>query len=242
MGERVTGRSRRHVLNTIGWGLALPALALPASLSAKAGPVTFPTGRIRLRRTLERGLGDGKAVIVTREWDCRFVRLSTGAKIDGQQVAVSVETPPALTALADIERKREVAGLFPMELDRSGAIVGWSDENASIAQAVAQASREIDRKAMQQAAEADVKRYLAELGKTAASLVSQVPRDLFFPAPGKRSESRKLALPGGGTGTYEVTISASARTSDGLLAQSERRIVTRIADSTRVSRETWSVA
>lgn len=220
----------------------MPALALPASLSAKAGAVSFPTDRIRLRRTLERGLGDGKAVIVTREWDCRFVRLSTGARIDGQQVAVSVDTPKALAALADIERKREVSGLFPMELDRSGAIVGWSDQNANIAQAVAQASREIDRKAMEQSAQADVRRYLAELGKTAASLVSQVPRDLFFPAPGKRSESRKLALPGGGTGTYEVTISASARTSDGLLAQSERRIVTRIGGSTRVSRETWSVA
>lgn len=220
----------------------MPALALPASLSAKAGAVSFPTDRIRLRRTLERGLGDGKAVIVTREWDCRFVRLSIGARIDGQQVAVSVDTPKALAALADIERKREVSGLFPMELDRSGAIVGWSDQNANIAQAVAQAAREIDRKAMEQSAQADVRRYLAELGKTAASLVSQVPRDLFFPAPGKRSESRKLALPGGGTGTYEVTISATARTSDGLLAQSERRIVTRIADSTRVSRETWSVA
>ncbi|MBT8428007.1 MAG: hypothetical protein KJO02_08255, partial [Erythrobacter sp.] len=188
----MTGLNRRHILSTIGWSLVLPALALPASLSARAVSVSFPTDRFRLRRTLERGLGDGKAVIVSREWDCRFVKLAAGAKIDGQQVAVSVETPPALAALADIERRREVTGLFPMELDRSGAIVGWPDDNASIAQAVEQASREIDRKAMEQATQADVRRYLAELGKTTASLVSQVPRDLFFPAPGKRSESRKL--------------------------------------------------
>ena len=228
-------------MNTLVWGMGLSALALPVGGSAKASAVAFPEGRFRLRRVLERGLGGGGAIIVTRDWGCRFTKLASGAQLDAQQIGGDVKAPPVLAALADIERKREVSGLFPMRLDRSGTIVDWADGSTSIANAVAQASRVIDRKALEQAAETDAKRYLAEIGKTAASLVSQVPRDLFFPEAGKRSESRKLALPGGGSGSYEVTISARARVSSGLLIESERRIVTRIGDSARVSRETWSI-
>jgi hypothetical protein len=230
------------VLNAIGWGLVLPALALPVRLAAKQQIRVFPAGPIRLRRELERGLGGGASLIVTRDWECRFFANREGARIEGRQVDVSVMAPPALAALAEIERKREVSGLFPLKLDRGGAIVGWPSGEANVARAVERAAREIDKKAVEQSAQADAKRYVAEIGRTAAELVSQVPRDLFYPQTGKRTETRSLDLPGGEKGSYEITIFAKSRRSDGLLETSERRIVTRIGGSARVSRETWTIA
>lgn len=238
----MTQTSRRDVLHAIGWGVALPALALPVRLAASEGRVSFPDSPITLTRELERSLGGGAAVTVARTWECRFNPMSGGATIDARQIEVSVEAPPALAALAKIERSREVTCLFPMELDMSGAIVGWADGDTDLQRAVEEAARAIDLKALEQSAETDAKRYVAEIGKKAAALVSQVPRDLFFPQTGERSELRTLDLPGGGKGSYEVTISATARASDGLLDKSERRIVTRVGGSERVSRETWSAS
>lgn len=238
----MTQTSRRDVLKAAGWGLALPVLALPVRLAAVEGRVTFPTAPVILKRELERSLGGGGAVAVTRIWECRFAVMPEGARIDARQIDVSVSAPAGLSALAEIERRRDVAGLFPMRLDRAGIIVGWEGRSAGIQRAVEEAASAIERKALEQSAEKDARRYVAEIGSKAAALVSQVPRDLFFPQTGERSELRTLDLPGGGTGSYEVTISATARKEDGLLERSERRIVTRIADSARVSREVWSLA
>lgn len=234
--------SRRNVLNALGWCAALPALSISIPLAARARSVRFPERPLRLRRELERGLGGGASLLVTREWECRFSALESGARIEARQLAVTVDAPPPLASLAEIERKREVTGLFPMTLDSNGVIVGWPEGDASIQHAVERASRLIEERAREQNASQDVRRQLAEIGRTAASLVSQVPRDLFFPQAGKRSESRALDLPGGAEGSYEVSVSVSAEPASGLLRQSERRIVTRIGDSARVSRETWAIA
>ena len=210
-------------------------------MAATRTAVAFPKAPIRLRRELTRGLGDGAAIVVTRKWDCQFIATASGAHVQARQVAVDVKAPPALSALAEIERTREVKGLFPLEIDPHGVIVGWSDGAGDISQAVRQAAIAMDRKAAEQDAGVDAKRYLAEIGKTAATLVSQVPRDLFFPQTGELYEQRNLALPGGVKGSYEVTMLASTKPGRALLDHSERRIVTRVGDSSRISRESWTI-
>ncbi|QZD90839.1 hypothetical protein K3148_05495 [Qipengyuania aurantiaca] len=236
----MTYTTRRAALQALAWCSASLGFGLPTVTAARAA-VAFPKGPVRLRRELVRGLGDGAAIVVTRDWECRFILTARGARVEGRQVAVDVEAPAPLAALAEIERKREVTGLFPLEIDTRGLIVDWPEVSGDIAQAVRQAAIAMDRKAAEQDAGADAKRYLAEIGKTAATLVSQVPRDLFFPQTGELYEQRDLPLAGGVKGSYEVTMLASTKPGRALLDHSERRIVTRVGDSSRVSRESWTI-
>ena len=236
----MTYTTRRAALQALAWCTASLGFGLPAAAATRAG-VAFPNGPVRLRRELVRGLGDGAAIVVTRDWECRFILTASGARVEATQVAVDVEAPAPLAALAEIERKREVTGLFPLEIDKHGVIVDWSEASGDIAQAIRQAAIAMDHKAAEQDAGADAKRYLAEIGKTAAALVSQVPRDLFFPQTGELYEQRDLPLAGGVKGSYEVTMLASTKPGGALLDHSERRIVTRVGDSSRVSRESWTI-
>lgn len=232
--------TRRAALQALAWCTASLGFGLPAVAAPRAA-VAFPQIPVRLRRELVRGLGDGAAIVVKRDWECRFIHTASGARVEATQVAVNVEAPAPLAALAEIERKREVTGLFPLEIDTRGIIVDWPDASGDMAQAVRQATLAMDRKAAEQEADADAKRYLAEIGKTAATLVSQVPRDLFFPQTGELYEQRDLPLAGGVKGSYEVTMLASTKPGGALLDHSERRIVTRVGDSSRVSRESWTI-
>lgn len=237
----MSGSSRRRALEIMGWAMAMPALSLPVRLAA-AAKVQFPAGSFVLRRRLERGLGDGAAVVVTRDWECGFRPQGEGALIEARQIAVEVDAPPMLAALADVERRREVTGLFPMTLDGRGRIAGWSEGQAGLEAALQAAKSFMERHLPAPSDARDAKRYLAAMSQTAAAAVSQVPRDLFFPQTGERSAQRALELPGGGEGRYEVTIRASAREADGLLEMSERQIVTHLGDSQRASRERWSIS
>ncbi|MBX7541554.1 hypothetical protein [Qipengyuania sphaerica] len=233
--------SRRNAMAAMAASVALAGLGAPVGLAARGGPVRFPKGPVRLRRVLERGLGDGISLTVSRDWECHFLASQNGASIRARQVLVDVDAPQALAALAQLEKAREVAGLFPMQLDDSGLIVGWAGQAIDLDKAVVAARRAIDGKKLAGSGAQEAKRYVAEMGKTAAELVSQVPRDLFYPHPGQRHEKRALDLPNGAKGTYELTVEARTAAGSGLLDTSERRIVTRIGDSTRISRESWSI-
>ena len=67
------------------------------------------------------------------------------------------------------------------------------------------------------------------------------PADLFRPAPGQRREEREIALPDGRSGRVVVTVEA-ADGEDGVLSQMERRTVTRLDGTERLSSERWSLA
>ncbi len=235
--------NRRTAIGALAAGLAMPLLGAPLKLAARGQPIAFPARPVLLSRELERDLGQHESVLVVRTWDCSFAQIGAGAAIAAKQVASRVTAPPALAALAEIERDRKVSGLFPMQLDRAGLIVGWPDEGKSgIEPAVAHALERLEALDLSHAEDADARRYFAEIGKTAAALVSQVPRDLFFPAEGRSSDKRAMTLPDGTSGSYEVTIEARAKPSSGLLDYSEKRIVTRIGGSERTARERWSIA
>ncbi|MBX7458710.1 hypothetical protein K3152_10680 [Qipengyuania sp. 1NDH17] len=234
--------NRRAILAGIAAGASLSLLSLPVRLAAAPRGITFPEGRFILRRELERGLGGGAAIVVTRNWECSFDQIGAGASVRGTQGRCDVKAPPALAALAEMERSRKVTGLFPMKLDNEGHIFDWGGRGATgIEAALRAADARIDSLTLADGDKRDAKAWLAQVGSTAAEVVSQVPRDLFFPEAGKRTENRKMALPDGQTGSYDITIEAEARQSDGLLVSSERRIVTRIGDSSRIARERWTL-
>lgn len=234
--------NRRSVLAALGASFALAGLATPVRLVARQRRISFPQEPLTLRRTLERELGRGAAIVVTRDWQVSFTPSAVGAKVEARQIACTVETPPVLAALAKVERERKVTGLFPMELDKDGQIAASGrSQGAGIEAAIEAASRTIAESAVDRSQLRDAKAYLATIGNTAAELVSQVPRDLFFPETGSRTQTRELDLPEGLKGTYEITVSAQACRELGLLLQSERRIVTRIGDTARTAREQWSI-
>ena len=156
----MTFTTRRATLQALAWCTASLGFGLPAMAAGRAA-VVFPTGAVRQRRELVRGLGDGAAIVVKRDWECRFNLTASGARVEVRQVAVDVKAPAPLAALAEIERKREVTGLFPLEIDTHGVIVDWPDASWDMAQAVRQAALAMDRKAAEQEADADAKRYLA---------------------------------------------------------------------------------
>lgn len=216
--------------------------SIPTQLAARSRKVEFPTHPVILRRELEREFGEGVAIRIVREWQCSFARKSGGASVIAQQIRCDVDAPPSFSALADIERKREVTGLFPMQLSAEGLIASWAEgAPIGIASAVSEAGKRIENSTLKSNEKAEAHRYFADIGRTTAELVSQVPRDLFYPEEGAHTQTRKLDLPGGMEGVYEITIEAKTHPRTGLLDYSERRIVTRIHGSSRMARERWSL-
>ncbi|WP_379553087.1 hypothetical protein [Qipengyuania sp. DGS5-3] len=235
---------RREAMRVLGALAIAPSLVLGAApLSARTAKlVTAPQGRRVLERKLVRALPDGKAIIVTRRWQCEFRTGSSGFEVLGQQMGVSVDAPEKLAALAEIEEGRVDAGPFPAQLDQSGRLLDYQPTQSpnAVARAVDEALLMVEKKddARQRANAAS---FLRDLQAAGSTLISKAPQDLFFPNPGTHRESRAIELPGGGSGSFELTISAEAEAETGVLKSHKRDIVTRVADSERFSSESWSL-
>ena len=83
--------------------------------------------------------------------------------------------------------------------------------------------------------------FLAGLGRMSASAVSQLPRDLFYPAAGADTDTRAVTLPDGSEGSIAVQTDAETNGVSGLLTSCERRITTRLPDGVRLAAERWSL-
>lgn len=220
--------------------LPFAATVLPGrSLRAAAVPVDV-AGRYRLARTLMRELGDGAAIVVTRAWDIRIEPLREGFAVSGRQVFAEVAAPPLLDQLAAMEQAQDAGGIFPMALDaaglirRSGAPMGGAVLTRGIdtARSLFAALPSPERRG-------EVVTFAAKLAGLGASAVGQPPRDLFFPRSGTQLSERTVLLPGGAEGTISVTVSAKVEGKSGLLATSERRIVTMAGPGRRLSSDRW---
>lgn len=237
---------RRHRALLAGAAAMLP-LALLSSQAVGAEPAKRgfapPRTSFILTRELRRPLPDGKEVVTRRSYEISILPDGTGYRVEGTLVGTEVEAPPALRALAEIERRRQDAGLFPMQLDAQGQIVAVDTVP--------------DRTAAGQATET-VGVWLAKAGlsgpdrEVAQSFLNQLkgglaggrtlwPRDLFHPAAGERSETSDFQLPDGDKGSVTVATAASARPDNGLLDRVERTVVTRMGDSERTTREIWQL-
>ena len=234
--------SRRSVIRAFGALAAMPLLSVAGAASAAVRPIRFPTGLVDLTRVLERDLADGATIRVVRRWECEFGSFGAGARVNARQIASKVEAPAALAAFARIEEQREVTGLFPVELDRNGIMVGWTDgQPDSIQGAIDRAIGAIEAAVPPAEELSSAREFLSSLGAAAASVVSQVPRDLFFPEAGERAETRPMTLPGGVPASYEVAIESAASLVSGLLEHTERRVVTHIGESSRTTLERWEI-
>lgn len=221
----------------------LPALALgwPTGAAARTSTPRPPTGALKLIRTLTWGLGDGKAIVVTRGWTISVASDDAGFLVTGAQVSAEVTAPPVLSALAELERRRDASGLFPVRLDPAGMILttGSGSAGATLVRGIETARTLIASLPLAEAVRTDAGSFMANLARMGAAAVSQPPRDLFFPTIGSDNVTRSVPLPGGEVGTVTVTSTAQTMPGTGFLRSSERSVVTRLADSERTASERW---
>lgn len=231
--------------------LASAAALIPAAIGMAEAAATVqpadaafmpPAAPMIMTRTLVRNLADGKQVIVTRRFAIRFTPEAGGYRLDGEQISAEVEAPPSLASLADIERKRVERGIFPARLDSQGMLRpsgAVADPTARHA-AVFQGGAILSSAPMPAGAKRD---RIAMLGQVAsAGSATAWPPFLFNPGPHDRVERRKLTLASGAEGEVEVRISVQGLMACGLPLAVERTVTTRLAGTSRVSRELWTFA
>lgn len=224
--------------------LPFSALGLPSGrVSAGRRGVAAPGGAFRLERILVRELSGGGEIVVTRRWKIRFARSRGGLAVSGEQTFATVAAPPALAALAAIERSRSAPDVFPLALDDAGLILssGRSPDPATLVRALETGRALLESLPIAAEDRQDAHTFMTQLAGLSARAVSRMPRDLFFPQAGRDATTRDIALPGGDTGSIAVVSSASAAADTGLLVASERRIVTRIGGSERHTAERWTL-
>lgn len=234
--------SRRQVSLAALKAFALAGLVAPTRLSASRN-VTPPKEPCLLTRRLERGLRDDKAVTVTRVWRVEFATQARGFAVSGEQISVNVDAPARLAAIAEIEENRSTQELFPVLLGPDGAIMaaGENTTQASFEAAVKTAQELLRGGNGQELGSAALGQYLAQLQRAGSSHLDIWPRDLFYPSIEPYSQTKRIALPGGRNGEFELSWEASAHDGSGLLKQARRQIITRIGLNTRRSSEDWSL-
>lgn len=218
----------------------LPVLAADP-VASTAAPFVPPEGAVVLSRTVWRDLPDGKTMRVTRSYTMTIRRQGSGFVVEGSLTGVTVDAPPALAPLAELERKRPDQQLFPIFLDHDGQII---DPPAAPAAAPGHtATREVGARLIGQA------QLPAEQGARAAQVLDTVvasartgavwPRDLFNPRMAGPAATRTVTQ-----GTTQVTITTTVDRAMGspLPRAYERRVVTRFDGSESVTREQWTMA
>ncbi|MEP7221627.1 MAG: hypothetical protein ABI673_03055 [Novosphingobium sp.] len=238
----------------IGSAIALPATPILARMPA-AGPAErsdsgaadsrfrAPTTPLILTRELRRSLADGKEVVSRRSYRISFVPEGSGYRIDGVMTNAEVEAPPALAALAALERQRLDIGLFPLQLGRDGQIVAQQGASDPVSEARSRAvlGSALSRVPLSEPDRQVAAQTVSKLAAQASAVGGNWPSDLFRPAPGERSQVRQIALPDGGHGTVTETIRA-AGASSGLLQRMERKVVTELDGTRRENREIWTLS
>ncbi|QUL37248.1 hypothetical protein [Erythrobacter sp. JK5] len=196
-----------------------------------------------LSRRIERGLHDGASIAVERAWQIDFSNQGNGYAVTGRQVSARVEAPAALSALARIEESRSTDGMFPILLSASGLVVaaGRYTRDHDIDAAVREAKSVIGGWAIPADAKLMQLQYLAQLQRSAGSMLEKLPADLFFPGPAPARSVQTVDLPEGLKGEFEVTYEARRAPGGAWLEHAVRRVITRIGESERRSSEVWTM-
>lgn len=230
--------SRRSLIGMSFAGLS--AMALPAMAQER---VRLPAGAQVLTRRIVRGLSDGEKITVERDWQISFEQQGRDIAILGRQTRVEVDAPSRIAPIADIERRRSTDGQFPILLNSRGMIIaaGNVEKEEEVASAVEAAERLIAQSTLTLSQQQRTGSYLAQLQNAGGQVLDRLPRDLFYPREPAVHDLRKVALPDGTTGEFEVQFSASARPDSGLLDRADRHIITRLQGSERMSSEHWKM-
>lgn len=234
--------TRRAILGggaIIGIGLGCPLAAQTASGTA----IELPQGPMILCRRIERPLSDGAMIVVIRRWEVSFSRKGQGVLVEGRQVDATVMAPEKLAALARIEEDRNTDDMFPIQLSPDGIVVstGTADDDGDLTKALDAAATLVSQSDNPPDAKDAVLHYLAALQTAGSSVSDTLPPDLFFPRGDDRRDLRKISLPNGQMGEIELIRSVQLAPGKNWLNRLERRIVTRVAQSSQESQEIWSL-
>lgn len=213
--------------------------------AAQAPHVRFapPMAPMVLSRTVIRELSGGQQVLVKRRFRVQFEASADGFVLTGTPIDVSVEVPPILARLGELERQRSDSGPFPIMVDGQGMIHPAVDRKNADGTA---------RKGGQQTALGmiDAAAMPAERKREGAQLLGQLatdprnspwPTDLFVASDGERRLHRSVALPDGSEGQIEILLKVGKLLPGGVPTVFERVITTQLAGTRRVSREVWSL-
>lgn len=209
-----------------------------------AANVRIPAGPMALTRTLVRELRDGNAISVERKWRINFDQTSRYLQVNGKQLFAKVLAPAKLEPLARIEESRIEEAMFPLLLSDEGLIMagGRDDDRDVMDEAVRIAQSMIARSDRIAKGKAQTTADLQQMQKAAKPFFDTLPKDLLFPNEQPVREIKRLTLPGGLRGEFELSYLAKAVPDYGWLDKAERRIVTRIGMSERRSVERWSLS
>ena len=232
-------RAAAHAALLAGTGLlALPAVAGPAVETRAFAP---PSGRpLILARTVVRELPGGAAIVANRRYRVSFHPLSDGWEVDGVLVSSEIEAPPALAAIAAIERTRPDDGMFPILLDRTGRIVAEPTAGLgreAVAGAVGAASHVVGP--------APASTFIAQIGAAAEAPeggLTSWPEALFLPNGLSGTTEQAFAVPDGGVGSVRVSLECAPAPGMATMGRAARTVVTVAAGTRRVAREEWTLA
>jgi hypothetical protein len=238
--------ARRSLRNALLFG---SALALATAASAERSPGTAPATTfsapkdpVLLTRELRRTVGRSKQIVTRRSYEIRFVREGSGWRVDGTLIASEVEAPEGLAELAALEKARKDDGLFPLKLNSQGLIVAQHAPMDAFAADKARvvASAAIEKINMTSADKAVAKQMVQRIAAQSQSSGGSWPVDLFRPPAQPVVDVREVPLPDGKQGRVTVTMQASPGMY-GRLRQLDRRVLTEIDGTSRLSEETWSM-
>jgi hypothetical protein len=217
--------------------IAAPAHAQAAGFKPSAEPMLYT-------RTLRREMAGGASLTVKRSFAIRFVPVEGGFRVEGEQVGVDVEAPAALASFAQLERERRETRLFPLTLDSGGRISSTAGlgQAAQLDAAVREASAMLDRRNLPPDERQPVEDFIRALHQSAAGLLTELPADLFAPREAVRTDTREVALPGGGAGTVTVRFNADIDAATGLVRKAEREVVSDLGGDRRRTLESWTLA
>lgn len=219
-------------------GLAVPVGATPAS------PAFDPPGEspLLLSRKVVRELSGGAAIVATRRYRVTFHEVADGWLVKGELVTSEIDAPPALAAIAAIERDRSDDGLFPIRLDRTGRIVpapvpaGMGRE--AVAGAVG-AARQFGG-----GATAASPGFIDQVGTAASSPGTgntRWPEALFLPGGLRGTSEQTFKLPDGSEGSVQVVHESDPAPGLAMMGRAARTVITLAPGTRRVAREEWTL-
>lgn len=222
----------------------LPATAAfaesPTTQEAQFSRFAPPDAPLILTRTVWRSLVDGKEIISRKRYAVRIVPDGDGFQVIGELFESAVEAPPALAALAEMERRRSDPALLPIQLDSNGQIL---PEPSEFDPAARQPGACLAQRLVRSSAIADADKDQADslIDQIArAGGISQWPSDLFNPSRQMQRERRQIALPSGSEGEVDVSITVHGQRLVGLPGTVQRTVVTKLEGTHKVTREQWT--
>lgn len=215
----------------------LPFAALNASAPAAQAPASFapPQTRLVLTRTLHSPLADGKEIVSRRSYELRIAPDGLDYRIDGTLIDSKVDAPAPLGFLAELERNRPDTGLFPLRLDSRGLLLAPGERPAS--DSIHRAAAHVEQR-IPGSARADSAGFVKAVENSGST--TRWPEDLFVSRTGLRTNRQAVTLPDGTKGHVTIEIEVTRPSDTQTLV--ERRVITEIGSSRRMTREEWLIA